>query len=72
MKYSDVKTREQFYKFADVWYQRVHKLAVIWQDDNETDKRKWKAFSLWSKMANRVLLLVGIAIKLNQPKPKNK
>ena len=71
MKISDIKTKDQFYKFANVWYQRVHKLRIIWQDSKEDEKRRIKAFLLWDIMKNRVMKLVPIAIKLNQIKPRN-
>ena len=73
MKLENIKTRTEFYEFADIWYQRVHRLLEVWQDENETAERKEKAFRLWDIMKNRVLKLTQIAIKINQDKlPKFK
>lgn len=69
MKIENINTRTEFYKFADVWYQRTHRLREIWQDENETSIRKEKAFYLWDVMYKRVMKLVQVAIKINQPKP---
>tara|TARA_R110000822_G_C15013717_1_gene462288 strand:+ start:245 stop:487 length:243 start_codon:yes stop_codon:yes gene_type:complete len=69
MKIENIKTRKQFYSFADVWYKRAHKLREIWQDENQSSEKKEKAFILWHKMTQRVLKLTQVAIKINQPKP---
>lgn len=73
MKIENIKTRTDFYEVANIWYQRVHRLREVWQDENETTERKEKAFKLWDTMKNRVLMLTQIAIKINQVKlPKFK
>lgn len=69
MKLENIKTRKEFYEFADIWYQRVHALRRVWQESNETIDKKVKAFRLWGIMFKRVLKLNQIAIKLNQVKP---
>lgn len=67
MKLSDIKTEKEFWEFSDIWYQRVHQLRAIWQNDNETtNERRLKAFILWQLMVNRVLKLSQIAIKFTQ------
>lgn len=66
MKISDIKTTNEFYDFADIWYQRTLNLRDIWHDKNESEKRRLKAFYLWNIMAKRVLYLSDIALKLNQ------
>ena len=71
MKIENIKTRTEFYEFADIWYQRVHKLWGVWQNIKETKERRAKAFTLWLIMYDRVMRLVPIATKINQVKLKN-
>jgi hypothetical protein len=68
MKIDNIKTRTEFYEFADIWYQRVHRLREVWQNIRETDERRSKAFTLWLIMYDRVMKLVPIATKINQVK----
>lgn len=68
MKIDNIKTRTEFYEFADIWYQRMHRLREVWQNIIETDERRLKAFTLWWIMYNRVMKLVLIATKINQVK----
>ena len=63
----NITTKSEFYKFADIWYQRVHRLREVCQNAKETDERKAKAFTLWLIMYDRVMKLTQIAIKINQP-----
>jgi uncharacterized protein YhaN len=70
MKITNIKTSEEFYEFADIWYQRTHNLRRIWQNENETEKRRAKAFMLWLRMHNRVMKLVPLAIRINNPNNK--
>lgn len=72
MKITDIKTKDQFYKFADVWYQRSHKLRRVFQDENETPKRIVKAYILWSVMGMRISKLFEIAKKLEIVTPSRK
>ncbi|MCT3917542.1 hypothetical protein HZQ04_15890 [Elizabethkingia anophelis] len=65
MKISDIKTVDQFWAFADVWYQRTLNLADIWQDNNETQQRRYKAFYIWNHYRELVLKLTSIAQKFN-------
>jgi len=69
MKIENIKTRTEFYVFADIWYQRAHRLREVWQNISETEERRTKAFRLWGVMFKRVLALNQIAINLNQVKP---
>lgn len=70
MKLESIKTRQGFYDFADIWYQRTHNLRRIWQSDDEGVVRKFKAFELWIEMVRRVELLHSAAIFINQYVPK--
>lgn len=72
MKLQNIKTRAEFYEFADIWYQRAHRLMEVWQNTEETDEKRLKAFKLWKVMYNRVMKLVPMAIEVNQPKNKPK
>ena len=69
MKIENIKTRTEFYEFADTWYQRTHRLRDVWQNKRETDERRAKAFTLWLIMFDRVMKLVQIENKINQVKP---
>ena len=74
MKIENIKTRTEFYVFADIWYQRAHRLREVWQNISETEERRTKAFTLWLTMYNTVMKLVPIATKISQfkqPKFKN-
>lgn len=66
MRAKDIKTQSDFYKFADIWYQRAHTLREVWQNEEETDKRRAKAFKLWAVMLNRVMKIASIAVKISQ------
>ena len=68
MKLENIKTRAEFYEFADIWYQRAHKLRDVWQNKKETKERRARALKLWIIMYQRINKLIQIAIKLNQPK----
>ncbi len=70
MKLSAIKTRQGFYDFADIWYQRAHNLRRIWQSEDTDMIRKFKAFDLWVEMVRRVQLLKDAAILINQYVPK--
>ena len=70
MKAENIKTRTDFFEFADIQYQRTHSLRYIWQSNNEPMSRKTKAFRLWGIMFKRMLKLNQLAIKLSQPKMK--
>ena len=70
MKIDNIKTREEFYDFADVWYQRTHKLREIWQDETQATVKREKAYLLFRVMLKRVMKLAQIAIKINKPLPK--
>lgn len=61
MSLNEVKTKSQFWEFSENWYQRVHKLRRVWQNETETQKRKEKAFKLWQIMTQRILYLASIA-----------
>ena len=67
MKLGDIKTEQQFWDFSDIWYQRVHQLNAIWQNPDESFKRKIKAFVLWNIMKERVLKLMSIGTRLKTP-----
>ena len=70
MKLSAIKTKQGFYDFADIWYQRAHNLRRIWQSDDFNIVRKQKAFELWIEMVRRLQLLHDAAIFINQHVPK--
>ena len=72
MNIKNIKTRDQFYEFADIWYQRTLKLCNIWQTENKNMDRRKKAFMLWEKMRIRTMKLVNIAVDFNKPNPKSK
>lgn len=71
MKIKSIKTRRQFYDFADIWYQRTHKLRMVWQDETQSEAKIAKAYLLFNLMLQRVMKLTQVAIKINQPLPRN-
>jgi len=70
MKLEDIKTETEFYEFADIWYQRSHRLRSVWQNTKETGERRKKAFRLWRIMYNRVMKLVHITTEMNLINPE--
>lgn len=70
MKLKDIKTRDQFYSFADVWYQRTLRLSNAFKDESKSDVYRLRAFLLFKTMTQRVMKLNQIAIVLSQPKPR--
>lgn len=65
-------TEKEFWEMADNWYQRAHKLRVIWQDESQADLRKAKAFRLWVVMYERVMKCIPMATELHiRPVPHN-
>jgi len=70
MNIKNIKTRQEFYDFADIWYQRTHKLREIWQDKNQNTLKREKAYLLFKVMLKRVMQLTQVAIKINQPLPR--
>jgi len=72
MKIENIKTKDQFWVFADVWYQRTIRLAVIMGDENINLEKRNKAGYLWFIMMKRMEKIIPTAIKLNTfiPSPK--
>ena len=68
MKIYNIKTRQEFYDFADVWYQRTHKLREIWQDEKQAKAKREKAYLLFKAMLQRVMKLTQVAIKIEVAK----
>ncbi len=67
MNVSDINNIHQFYEFADVWYQRTHRLREIWQNEDENVYKRVKAFLLYIEMYKRMMKLFQIAIRISQP-----
>ena len=68
MNLKKITKRDEFWEFAEVWYQRSHRLRHIWQCDTETKSRRDKAHRLWVIMLERMRKILQIAIILNQHK----
>ncbi len=66
MRLKNIKTKEQFYEYADIQYQRTHALRRIWQHVRETPKRREKAFMLWGAMVIRMQLIHNVALTINR------
>ena len=64
MHISKIKTEEDFNRFADIQYQRTHKLREIWQNTEEDEYRRERAFRLFSVMALRVTNLGQVLLKI--------
>ena len=72
MKLSDLKTKEEFYDFADCWYQRTHNLMSYHKNENNPIDKRDKAYNLWFEMAGRIMVLFEITKKINQVQPRFK
>lgn len=72
MKLSDIKTKDEFYKFADCWYQRMHNLRDYWINDGNPIDKRIKASGLWLEMTRRIWVLFEVTKKINQVQPKFK
>ncbi|MFL1896806.1 DUF1778 domain-containing protein [Aquimarina sp. 2-A2] len=70
MRAKDIKTKDQFYAFADVWYQRSQKLRDVWQNEEQPRAKREKAFHLWKIMFDRVINLTRVAIIFDKHKPE--
>lgn len=64
MKLSDIKTLDQAYEVADLWYQRTFKLKCIWDNKYEPSNRRIKAFALWNMMRDRVVTISNAIYKI--------
>jgi hypothetical protein len=71
MKLSDIKTHKDFYEFADIWYQRTKRLAVIMMDESIDKEKRFKALKLWRIMFLRVQPFIQKAIEISKPKIKS-
>ena len=72
MKIENIKTMQEFYDFADVWYQRTHKLRSFSQDETQTTAKREKAYLLFNIMSERVMRLTQVAIEVNETRPQFK
>ena len=68
MNIDNIKTKTQFWDFADIWYQRTIALAEIWQNPKEPENRRIKAMVLWKIMFERIGKITQIAIEISKPK----
>jgi hypothetical protein len=69
MKLSEIKTKTQFYKIANDWYQRTKNLYNIYMDSSQSTKRRSNALFLYFIMRNRMQKIVDISIKIDAPIP---
>lgn len=66
MRLSDAKTKDEFWRIADIWYQRTLNLSDIFHDVARPNQYRKRAFYLWRKMANRMIKLNEFAVAFNQ------
>lgn len=64
-------TNAEFWEVANNWYQRTHKLRVIWQDESLSIGKRERAFNLHAIMLQRMTAIQLKAIELSQPKRPN-
>jgi len=38
------------------WYNRLHRLREVWQNESETKARRYKAKKLWAAMGARLMM----------------
>lgn len=67
MKLSEVKTRDQYWQVADVWYQRAKSMNRIWQNDNEPISRRIKAHAIFTHYARICLEMAHMRNKIKYP-----
>jgi hypothetical protein len=67
---TDMKDLQYLEAAAENWYQRTHKLRVIWQDESKEHHIRAKAFVLFSIMSKRVLSLARIISNAKLPHQK--
>lgn len=72
MKLSDIKSYNQFVEVADIWYQRIHKIREVWQDESTPQEKRVKAFKLWCRLYPIVMNSFHIAQKLSQYPPSKR
>lgn len=60
MKIDNTITLSELEEVGDIWYQRLHKVRVIWQDEKlatVAPERCLKAYNIWRELCNRVLFI---------------
>jgi len=65
MNIKSIKSEKEFYEFADIWYQRSHRLRYIWQSVDESEERREQALDLWLEMYRRIKILQSFATRLS-------
>lgn len=68
MKISKIKTKSEFFKFADIWYQRTKNLRNIVLDKNMSNEKRIKAHILWYVMIRRMKVITELAINVSNSK----
>jgi hypothetical protein len=68
MKLSNIKTSDDFYRVSDIWYNRTLYLTRAWRDQEQIEKKREKALSLWWIMFSRMQKIIEVHIGLNTPK----
>jgi len=68
MRIDTIKTKTEFYEFAEIWHQRAIRLHDIWLNTKETKEKRNKAFFLYIIMYCRLIKLVHIAVEMHQSK----
>lgn len=62
MRLSDIKTQNEAWEVADIWYQRAKRMNEIWQDETITVDHRLKAHKIFIHYGKISLLM---AQKLN-------
>ena len=65
LRLDSIKTRSALHEVADNWYKRTHNLRMVWQNEQETEQRKTKAFALFLLMSKRLHSILLILNKLD-------
>lgn len=58
------KKIQDLYDIGEVWYQRAHKLRLIWQNFQGDKSKAAKAFMLWQDLFDRLMLLRKVIFNL--------
>jgi len=54
MNIHSIKTEDQLCDLGDIWRNRAFKLNPIWQNEDESQERRAKAFAIWSRLLRRI------------------
>lgn len=67
MRLSDIKTKDQYWQVADIWYHRAKSLSSIWLNEKETIDRRLKAYAIFIHYSQISLKMAQIINNIKAP-----